>query len=102
MHAIALAPGELADLLLLIAALEIERADIGARLHGALAELEHIEAAGNFLPHSLVRIERVARLIDIAHVHRIADAQRAAVELFLTRQQAKERGLASAVGSDDA
>src|SRR3712207_5743115 len=43
--AVALATRELADLLLLVAAAEVERADIGAGRHLVLAELEEVEAA---------------------------------------------------------
>src|SRR3546814_10644269 len=49
-HAVALAARELADLLLLVAAPEVEGADIGARLSLVLAELNDVEPAGDFLP----------------------------------------------------
>src|SRR6266568_7267102 len=47
MHAVALAPRELADLLLLVGALEVERGAIGARIHLALAEKNDVVAAGD-------------------------------------------------------
>ena len=59
-------------------------------------------AAGNFLPHRLVGIERVARLVDIADLHRVADAQRAGIGLFLAGQHAEQCRLARAVGADHA
>ena len=55
MHAVALAAGEIADLLLLVAAPEVERRAIGARVHLELAELDDFGAAGDFLPDGLVR-----------------------------------------------
>src|SRR5262249_39861440 len=59
MHAVALAAGELADLLLLVGALEIERRAIGARIDLALAELQLIEPAGDFFPYALLAVEAV-------------------------------------------
>ena len=41
-------------------------------------------------------------LVDIADLHRRTDAQRAGIGLFLARQHAEQRGLARAVGADDA
>ena len=66
MDAVALAARELAHLLLLIGALEVEGAGIGARIDLALAEIDDLVAAGNLLPDVLLGVERVARLIDIA------------------------------------
>src|SRR5262249_35090635 len=100
--AVALAAGELAYLLLLVAALEVEAGDVAAALHLALAELDLVEPAGDLLPHGLLRAERLARLVDIAELHRGTDAQGTAIGLLLSRDHAEERGLAGAVGSDDA
>src|SRR5690348_9359228 len=98
MHAVALTARKLANLLLLVAALEVESADISTRIHGALvAELQHVEAIGNFLPHRLVGIERVAALVDIAELHGGTDLQRAGIRLFLPREHAEQRRLAGAV-----
>src|SRR3546814_4365070 len=66
-------------LLLLVGALEVEGADIGARLHLVLADAHHVVAARDFLPDILVRVERVATLVDIAEPHRVAERDRAAV-----------------------
>ena len=43
MHAVAFTTGQLADTFLLVAALEVELADIGARGHGALAKLDLVQ-----------------------------------------------------------
>src|SRR3546814_19403526 len=95
-----LAARELADLLLLVAAPEVEGADIGARLSLVLAELNDVEPAGDFFPHRLVSGEGVAALVDIAELHGVADAQAAAVGLLLAGDHAEQRGLAGAVGAD--
>src|SRR5690606_10817821 len=102
MHAIALAAGELAHLLLLVRSLEIEPAAIGARIHLAIAELDLVQPAGDFLPHRLVRVERGAGLVHIAELHRIAEAQCAAIGLLLPNNHTEERRLARAIRTDDA
>src|SRR6516162_7368069 len=102
MHAVTLAAGELPHFFLLIGALEIERRAIGARVHLALAELELIEPAGNLLPYCLLAVERIARLIDISKLNRIADVDRSRVRLVLRRDHAKQRRLARPVRADHA
>jgi hypothetical protein len=102
MHPVALAARERADLLLLVAALEVEGRAIGARVHLALAELDDVVAAGDLLPDGLVRIERIAALVDIAKLHRLADGDRARIGLLLPGDHPEQRGLAGAVGPDDA
>ena len=95
-------PDKLANFLLLVGALEIERRAIGARIDFALAELQLIEPAGNLLPHGLLAVERVARLIDIAEMHRLTDLDAAVVRLVLFGDHAKQRRLAGAVRPDHA
>src|SRR3569833_4437404 len=102
MHAVALTTRKLAGLLLLIAALEGELAAIGARIDLGLAEFDEVGAAGNFLIHSLVGVQRVAALIDIAKLHGLADLQGAGIGLFLAGDHAEQRRLAGAVGAVDA
>ena len=50
----------------------------------------------------LVRVERVAVLVDVAQLDRFADPHLAAVGLLLAHDHAKQRRLAGAVGADDA
>src|SRR5262245_60635509 len=95
--AIALTARELAHLLLLVGALEIEPADIGPGLHLAVPELDHVVAARDLLEHRLFAVERVARLIDITELHRLADADRAVIGLVLADDHPEQRGLAGAV-----
>src|SRR4029453_13131123 len=100
--AVALAARELADLLLLVGALEVERAAIGAAGNLAVAELDDVEPAREFLPHRLVGIERLAALVDIAQLHRRADRESARIRLVLAGDHLEQRGLAGAVGPDHA
>src|ERR1043166_6981891 len=100
MPGVTLAAREAPDLLLLVRALEVERRAVAARVHLALAEHELIEPAGDFLPHGLAAVERVAALVDIAEMHRLADLDRAAVGLVLPGDHAEQRGLAGAVRTD--
>ena len=50
----------------------------------------------------LVGVERVARLIDVADLHGLAEPQRAAVGLLLPGDHPEQRRLAGAVRADDA
>src|SRR5688572_27931018 len=102
MQAVALAARQRADFALLGAALEVEPGHIGARCDGALADLDLLLAAGDFLPDTLVGIERIARLIDIADLHGLSKLERAAVGLLLPGNQPERCRLAGAVGADDA
>ena len=99
---VALAARELADLFLLVAALEVEGPDIGPRGRLVLAQGHGVAALGDLLPDRLVRGQRIARLVDIAELDRLAQAQAAAVRLLLARDHAEQRGLAGAVRPDDA
>ena len=77
-NAVALAAGQLADQLLLGAA-EIEATDIGARRSLVVAHLQDVETAGNLGPDRFAIVERMARLIDVRHLHRGPDADLAGV-----------------------
>ena len=67
-------PESCADLLLLVAALEVEgRRHRRGEFILRLAEFDDVGAAGDFLPHGLVGVERVADLVDITELHRLAD-----------------------------
>jgi len=59
-------------------------------------------AAGDFLPHRLLAVERVARLVDVAEMHGLADGDAALVGRFLLGDHPEQRGLAGAVGADHA
>ena len=100
--AVAFTTGEDADFLLLVRALEVEGADIGARHDRDAAEVDDVRAAGDFFPHVLVRIELVAALVHVTDLDRFADAHGAGVGLFLAKDHLEQRGLARAVRADDA
>src|SRR5207237_6254671 len=102
MHAIAFAAGERADLALLLRALEVEPGDERARGDRPLADHQLVLAAGDLLPHALVRTERVAALIDVARLHGLAETQRPRIRLLLPRDHPEQRRLAGAVRSDHA
>jgi hypothetical protein len=50
----------------------------------------------------LFRIERIAALVDIGEMHRLADGDRAGIGLLLPGDHAEQRRLAGAVRADDA
>src|ERR1044071_10404091 len=100
MDAIAFTTRQRADLALLLRALEVEPRDVGARRHRALADLQFVLAAGNLLPHALVRRQRIAALVHVSGLHGVADPERAAVGLLLAGDHAEQRGLAGAVRAD--
>ena len=85
MDAVALAAGELADLLLLVGAAEIEERAIGAARHLAAAEIDLVLPAGDLLPHRVAGAEGVARLVDIAELDRVADPEAAVIGLCPAR-----------------
>src|SRR3546814_1469304 len=100
MDAVAFAARQLADLFLLVDALEIEGADIGARLHFMLADIHHLGAARDFLPDIIVGLQIVAALVDKAKVDGFADDDFAIVGGFLSGNQLEQRRLARAIWSD--
>src|SRR5262249_50024878 len=97
MHAVAFAARKLADLLLLIGALEIEARHIGARRNVAIVHTEHIESAGDFLPDVLLIVEIIARLIDKAEFDALADCNLAGVWLVGPGDHAEQSRFAGAV-----
>src|SRR5690606_28287891 len=99
---VALAAREVADELLLIGAPEIEGRDVGARVHLALPEEQLVLSAGDLLPDGFLRVERVARLVDVGELDRLADPERAGVRLLFTDEHPEQRRLARAVRSDHA
>src|SRR6185437_14869843 len=102
MHAVALAARQRAHFLLLVGALEVERRAITARIHFLLAEQDLLVTAGDFLPHRLLTVEIVARLVDIAEMHGLADGDVALVRRLLLGDHPEQRGLAGAVRADHA
>ena len=102
LQAVALAARELADLLLLLGALEVEAGDVGAAVDRAVAERDLVPAARDLLPDGLRRVERVARLVDVGELDGLAEPQRARVGLLGAGDHPHQRRLAGAVGADHA
>src|SRR2546425_5010348 len=101
MDPVTFATGEIADLLLLIGAPEVDRRGVGPRVPRPRTDLDVLFSPGDLLPHVLVRIERVAGLRDVRELHRFAHLERPAIRPLLAGDEAEERRLPSAVGSDD-
>src|SRR5690606_16214327 len=101
-QAAALTARQRADHLLLVLALEVEAADVGARLDLDAVDVEDVGAAGDLLEDVVVAFQLVAALVDIGDVDRRAHVDRAGVRLFQSRDHLEQRRLACAVGADDA
>jgi len=98
----ALAARQAADLLLLVIALEVEAAQIGAAGHHELADDDVVQPARHVLPNRLFILQALAALVDEGQLRRLADLDFAAVGLLLALDHAEQRRLAGAVGADDA
>src|SRR5688572_3037981 len=101
MEPAALAAGKLSDELLLVRALEVEPAEVGARLHLELADGEDVLPVADRLPRRLVVRQRFARLVDHRELHRVADLDLSRIGLLLAGDHAEQRRLARAVRADD-
>src|SRR5687767_1493027 len=99
MNPVPLAARERPDLALLPGALEVEPGTVRPRGDGALAERQLVFPAGDLLPHGVVGVQLTA-LIHVADLHRLAQAERAAIRLLLPDQHAEQRCLAGTVRSD--
>ena len=75
-QAVALAAREVAHLLLLVAAAEVEAGDVRARRDLARADAHAVDAAGDLLPDRLLAVQRGARLVDVGELDRLAEPQR--------------------------
>src|SRR5581483_6478484 len=84
-----------------IFAREVEAGHISARINFAVAEFHHVQPVGDLFPDRFVRVER-AVLINVGEPDRLADADRAAVWLFLPGDHSEQCRLARAVRPDDA
>ena len=84
-QAVALAAGELADLRLLVGALEVEAGDVRAAVDRPVAERDLIVRRRRSPPRPSCRVERVARLVDVGELDGLAEPQRAGVGLLLAR-----------------
>src|SRR5690606_31018618 len=99
---VALTAREDARRLLLVRALEAERRDVRPRGHLDVADLDVVETVGDDLPQGLLRVDPAAGLVDVGDLDRLADLELPAVERLEADDRLEERGLADAVGPDDA
>jgi hypothetical protein len=68
-QAAALTAGQRADLLLLVAAVEVEAAAVGAAGHLELADGDDVQPAGDVFPDGLVVRQLIAALVHEGHLH---------------------------------
>src|SRR4249919_1187452 len=101
-QAAAFAARERADHLLLVLALEVEAADIGARLDLHAVDVEDVQAAGDFLEDVVVAFQLLAALVDVGELDRRAGVDRTGIRRFLADDHLEQRRLAGAVRADDA
>jgi hypothetical protein len=90
-HAVALAAGQGAHLALLVGPAEVEAGRVGARVHLALADLDVVVAVRDLLPDGLLGVERVAALVHVGQLDRLAEPQRAGVGLLVADDHPKQR-----------
>eukprot|EP01132_Coremiostelium_polycephalum_P011819 gene11818-biopygen4574 len=102
MHAVTLTTGEIADLLLLVAALEVEATHVGARRDFVVADTDLVGTVGNLLEHRLAAVEVVAALVNASQLHGFADFDGARVRLLLAHQHAEQCGFTRTVTADHA
>ena len=103
LHAVALAAGEHADLLLLVGALEVEAADVGPAVDLLVAELHEVGgAAGDLLVDGTCRRRGRRGTGRRRRGRRCRRREGAGVGLLLAGDHAEQRGLAGAVGADHA
>ena len=82
---------------------KLNRATYARRSHRRPAQLDHVLAVGDLLEDRAVAIERVAVLVDVGRAPRSAPTRIVpGVGLLLADDHAEQRGLAGAVGPDDA
>ena len=102
MHAVSLTARQHAGFFLLVVAAEVETADVGTRVHAALAELDELVAAADDFPDGLLRVDVGVLLVDVTDLHGLTYLEGARVGLFQAHDEAEQRGLTSTVGTDDA
>ena len=101
-QAATLTTGQRTDHLLLVLALEVEAADVGARLDLDAVDVEDVQAARDFLEDVVVAFQRVAALVHVGQLHGRADNDLAGVRLFLAGDHLEQGRLTGTVRADDA
>ena len=102
MHTVAFTTRQQADFLLLVAALEVESAAIGAGVHFGIAKLDDLGPARNGLPNVVIRVQVIARLVNIGQINGIPQLDRAGIGLFVAGDHLEQGRFTRAVGADHA
>ena len=82
--------------------IEQEVLEIGLHVLAIAAHVDPVAALGEHLPHCLVGGKQLALLVDHHSGQRLGDLDAAAVGFEFARQHLEQRGLARAIGADDA
>ena len=101
-QAVALAARQHAGGLLLIGSLEAEARHVGAAGHLGLTDHHVVQTSRDDLPHALVVVDALAALVDVGHLHGLAERERAGGGLLLADDHLEQGRLTHAVGADHA
>ena len=101
-QAAALTTGEVLNELLLIAALEVEAADVGARRDLVVADANLSEPSETISHTVLLAVQVFATLIDAGQLHGFADFDAARIRLLLAHQHAEQGRFTGTVTADHA
>ena len=102
MHPITLTAGQCADLFLLICTLEVESSDVGAAWNLVFADAHDVLIVRHLFPNGLICGEVVAALIDIGHINRRADVDRARIRCLNAREHFEKCRFTRAVAANNA
>ena len=94
--------GEGSHRLLLVCALEVEAANVGAGWHLESANLQHIAPLSEQVEHGFLAVEVVPALVDVGHLDSRPNHHTAGVGLLLAGDHAEQCRFAGAVRADDA
>ena len=101
-HTVAFTTRQQADFLLLVTALEVEGTAIGAGVHFGIAKLDDLGPARNGLPDVVIRVQVIARLVNIGQINGIPQLDRAGIGLFMAGDHLEQGRFTRAVGADHA
>ena len=88
------------DFLLLVAAFEVERRTIRARVHFGIAQRDQFCTARDRFPNGRIRVEVVTRLVNVGQLHSITEGDGPLIWLFLTSEHFEQGRFTGAVRTD--
>ena len=100
-QAVALTTGQVANPLLLVAALEVEAANVGSRRRLVVAHLDDIVAVREFLPDGFAAVQ-ISHLVHVGQFHGFADGDVARIRFVETGDHLEQGGFTGTVAADDA